>query len=65
MPELAVKIRMVITKTYVVEADDEDAAIEWAYAISTAQHEDGIEEDFSEDVVDVQRLTNGGKDAEV
>ena len=65
MPEFAVKIRMVVTKTYVVEADNEEAAIEWAYAISTAQHEDDIEEDFSEEVVDVQRLTNGGNDAEV
>ena len=65
MPEFAVKIRMVITKTYVVEADNEGAAIEWAYAISTPLHEEDIEEDFSEEVVDVRKLTNGGNHAEV
>ena len=60
MAEFAVKIRMVVTKTYMVEAINEEMAIEWAYAISTPLHEEDIEEDFSEDVVDVRKLTDGG-----
>jgi len=56
MPEFAVTIRVVVTKTYVVEADNEGAAIEWAYAISTAQHEENCDEDYYEECMDVELL---------
>jgi hypothetical protein len=56
MPRYAVTIKMTVTKTYIVEADTKEDAIDLAYEISTVLSEDGIDENYSEDIMDTEEL---------
>jgi len=56
MPEFAVTIRMVVTKTYVVEADNADEARDIAHDIATPRYEENCDEDYNEECMDVELL---------
>lgn len=47
-----ITIRATITKTYTVEADNEDAAYESANAVFSVLNEDGIDEHYTQEVID-------------
>jgi len=52
-----VTIKMEVTKTYRVEAEDDEEAVNVAYDICTAAHEPEVPEDhYSENVEDVQDI---------
>jgi len=57
MFEFEVTIRMTVTKTYIVEAEDEEDAIDATYEIATVLSENGINEDYSEEIMNVEKLT--------
>ena len=57
MNEYEVTVRMVVTKTYVVKATNEDDAVEKVYHISTPNYEEGVPEEHDEEVVRVTKLT--------
>jgi len=52
-----VTITAKITKTYRVEADDEEEAIETAHQIFSVVAEEGIEENYDQDTVDCEEVT--------
>ena len=56
MPRYEVTVRMTITKTYTVEADDEYHATEIAHEIATPAYEAGIDEDFNQETVLTEKL---------
>jgi hypothetical protein len=49
-----ITIRATITKTYAVEADNEDAAYESANAMFSVLNEDGIDEHYTQEVIDTE-----------
>ena len=53
MKKYEVTIRMVITKTYKVDAANQDEAVEIAFENSTPTYEDDVDEHFNEKLVDV------------
>lgn len=57
MPKYEVTIRMTITKTYIVEAENREDAIDATYEIATVLSEDGIDEDYSEDIMNAVKIT--------
>jgi hypothetical protein len=56
MPRYAVTVRMIVTKTYTVEAEDECHATEIAHEIATPAYEDGMDEDFNQETVLTEKL---------
>jgi hypothetical protein len=55
MARYEVVIRAIVTKTHIVEADDEDAAEEAAYQVFSITHDNGVFENYKEEVVCVTR----------
>lgn len=55
MKTFEVTVRMVVTKTYTVEAEDEDRAVEECYEIAGVL-EDGAPEDYQQDVLSVKEV---------
>jgi len=58
MNKYAVRIHMTITKTYQVEADSEESAIELALENSTPTYEEDVDERFHQEWDDI-RLIDG------
>ena len=54
MKTYQVTIRATVTKTYEVEADNEDAAYEEANSIFSVLNEDGIDENYQQEVIDIE-----------
>lgn len=51
MPEYDVTIKGSVTKTYRIEADNEDEAIELAHEGFSVAYEEGIEEDYNQETI--------------
>ena len=56
MKRYAVTIRMTVTKTYEVDAADEEEAVERAHDISTPNYEEGIDEEHDEECIQVETI---------
>ena len=56
MPDFIVRIRATVTKDIRVTADDEDEARDEAFSAFTVTCEEGEEEDYSEDILDIQEV---------
>ena len=54
MKKYSVTIRALVTKTYEVEAESEAEAIATANDIFSVLNEDGIDEDYQQDVMNVE-----------
>lgn len=54
MKTYQVTIRATVTKTYEVEADNADAACEEANSIFSVLNEDGIDENYQQEVIDIE-----------
>jgi hypothetical protein len=54
MKKYEITIRMYITKTYKIEAENENEAIEIAFDNSTPTYEEGVDESFCEELVNVE-----------
>ena len=51
-----VTIRAVITKTYTIEADDNDEAAAAAYDIFSVQNEQDVPESYTQEVIDTVQI---------
>jgi hypothetical protein len=56
MKRYAVTIRMTVTKTYEIDAADEEEAQQEAHDIASVYPEDGIDEDYTEDCMDIELI---------
>jgi hypothetical protein len=56
MPRYAVTVRMVVTKTYMVEANDKNHATEIAHEMATPAYEDHVDEDFNQETVLIEKM---------
>ena len=54
MKTYQVTIRATVTKTYEVEAENKDAAYEQANSIFSVLNEDGIDENYQQEVIDIE-----------
>jgi len=57
MKTYEVVMKMTIMKTYVIEAESEDEAVATACDICSCLPEDGVAEDYEQEVVEVEELT--------
>jgi len=56
MKTYQVTIRATVTKTYKVEADNEDVAYEEANIMFSVLNEDGVDENYEQEVLDIEEL---------
>ena len=52
-----ITIRATVTKTYKVDADNEDAAYEQANAMFSVLNESDVDEQYTQEVTDIEELT--------
>ena len=55
MKKYDVTVRAIVTKTYFVEAEDEDAAVDIAHETFSVLN-DGIDENYDQDIVSIEEL---------
>lgn len=51
-----VTIKMVVLKTYTVEANTEDEARDIVFEMATAMPELGVPEDYDEDIISIEKV---------
>lgn len=56
MSKFAITIRATVTKTIVVDAESQAEAIAEAHDLFTVQCEEGVDEDYNEETIDVERI---------
>jgi hypothetical protein len=56
MKTYKVTIRMTVTKTYEVEAEDEQEARDDASVNASPQHEAGVPEDYDQEILEVEEV---------
>lgn len=56
MKTFAVEIKATIRKTYKVEAETEEGAREAAHNVFSVLNEDGVDEDYDEEVLSVEEV---------
>lgn len=56
MNKYAVTIRATVTKTLTIEADTVEEAVAEAHDLFTVRYEDDIDEDYTEEMLDIERI---------